>query len=142
MYAIRSFTIVATFAAVVVGAAPASADSIMSGHYTETVTNPETGKSVTNDWYFTSCGDGCTDLSVPATGGSFRVLLVNGQWTFDSSSNSHCPDGTIVPSALSTHTTWDPNSLAGTAKNTQTKPACGMQPGDTFTNNVQLAQVP
>ena len=46
-------------------ASPAWADPpTMNGHYIRTVTNTK-GQAVTNDWYFTPCGDGCVQLTTP-----------------------------------------------------------------------------
>jgi hypothetical protein len=59
----RGIAVAPTFAAVAVGAAsPAWADQTMSGHDIETVTDPSSGQSITNDWYFTPCGDGCASV--------------------------------------------------------------------------------
>ena len=43
-----------------------------------------------------------------------------------------------VDDALSSHYTWDPNSLAGTSQNTYTKAACGFSAGTTTTSNIQF----
>jgi hypothetical protein len=137
----RGFAVAAAFAAVPVGAAaPASAAPVMSGHYIETETAPD-GRSSTNDWYFTPCGDGCADVSNPATRSGFRATLVNGQWTMDSTDNVVCSDGTTEDNSTSAHYTWDPNTLAGTVQRTQTQPVCGHAP-KSFTYNVQLRQAP
>jgi hypothetical protein len=110
----------------------------MSGHYIETQTIPNTTRSASNDWYFTPCGDGCADMSNPATGGGARAMLANGQWTMDISMTPECGNGTSVDNAVNSHYTWDPNTLAGPVKNTVVQAACGTPVGFTYTSNVQL----
>jgi hypothetical protein len=115
----------------------------MSGHYIGTATDPVGGKSTTDDWYFTPCGDGCASAALQPGGQPVgQARLVNGQWTIDTTSASVCADGSQVPHAESSHYTWDPNTLAGTAQNTLTAPACGHPAGFQFTNNFQLKQAP
>ena len=75
----------------------------MNGHYVRTVTNAK-GQAVTNDWYFTPCGDGCAQLTTPPTA---QARLVNGQWTMDLVSDAVCPDGSTVPAARGAHYMWD-----------------------------------
>jgi serine/threonine-protein kinase len=113
----------------------------MSGHYIMTVTRRDTAQTVTSDWYFTPCGDGCANASgsSPIPGGQAR--LVNGQWTIDGPIVIRCPDGTSVPGVETAHYTWDPNTLVGTLQATQTKEACGYETGS-LTMNVQLRQAP
>jgi hypothetical protein len=140
------FAATAIFAGLaVVQLAPAWADTpTMSGHYIRTETNPQTGKSVTDDWYATPCGDGCASMaSKPGGPAQSQARLVNGQWTLDSPGGTgNCSDGTVVPNAVSAHYTWDPNTLAGTIQLTYQVPACGHPAGDQITNNVQLRQAP
>src|SRR6516225_329301 len=114
----RGFAVAATFAAVAVGApAPASAAPVMSGHYIKSTRYPTGGgHTLTEDWFFTPCGDGCADMSSPAAGGGAREMLVNGQWTIDRVSDVVCKDGTTEGLAANTHYTWDPNTLAGTVQ--------------------------
>jgi hypothetical protein len=111
----------------------------MSGHYIETATNSD-GQSVTNDWYFTPCGDGCASLATaPGGQASGHAQLANGQWTIDVPMTAHCRDGTVVPSGDQAHFVWDANTLAGTDAATY-KP--GVCPADarTATYNLQLRQ--
>ena len=131
----------AMLAGLAVGAAaPASATPVMSGHYIETETTPD-GRSSTNDWHFAPCGDGCADVSNPATGRGFRAMLVNGQWTIDSTDSVVCSDGTTEDNSTSAHYTWDPNTLVGTVQRTQNQSVCGHAP-KSFTYNLQLKQAP
>jgi hypothetical protein len=133
--------VAASVVALAVGAAaPASAAPAMSGHYIETSTEPQSGRSTTSDWYFTPCGDGCADMSNPATGGGSRTMLVNGQWTMDTTGATVCPDGTKVPNAQTVHYTWDPSTLAGTARITEKVATCGASAPESWTNNIQLRQ--
>ena len=112
----QSFAIAATFAAVAVGAAaPASAAPVVSGHYVKTETATD-GRTSTDDWYFTPCGDGCADVT--AGGGTSPAQLANGQWTVEGVSNAGCADGTQIAKAETVHYTWDANTLAGTVQGT------------------------
>ena len=141
----QGIAVAATFAAVAVGAAsPAWADQTMSGHDIETVTDPSSGQSITNDWYFTPCGDGCASVAIrPDASAPSQARLVNGQWTLDSAVHTlSCPDGTVLPNAVSAHYTWDPNTLAGTVQVTNNVPACGNPAGYLTTNFVQIRQAP
>jgi hypothetical protein len=143
----------AMFAGLAIGAAsPAWADpqdphdrknNQMSGHYIRTET-ASTGQPVTADWYATPCGDGCASiaLNTPNTQPFGQARLVNGQWAIDDTSDAVCPDGTVVPSASSTHYAWDANTLAGTAQLTLKVPACGNPAGYQQTNKLQLRQAP
>ena len=141
----RSFAIAATLTAVAVGAAATAwADPpTMSGHYIRTETS-QTGQSETDDWYATPCGDGCASLaSTPGGPAISQARLVNGQWTLDSAIHTlNCPDGTVVPNAVSAHYTWDPNTLAGTVQITSNGSACGIPAGYERTNDVQIRQAP
>ena len=120
-------------------AGPALAAPTMSGHYIETETD-QAGRSGTNDWYFTPCGDGCASVVIIAVGMQFQARLVNAQWTMDTTGNAVCADGSVVPNALSDHYTWDPNTLAGTVQLSANVPACGYPPGKSMTNTLQLRQ--
>ena len=142
----RGIAAAATFAAVAVGtASPAWADpATMSGHYVGTETNPRTGQTLTADWYFTPCGDGCASVAIGGTGAApLQARLVNGQWTMDTTdSAARCPDGTQVPNAEAGHWTWDPNTLAGTVQFTDKFAVCGFSAPISYTNNIQLRQAP
>jgi len=134
----RSFAIAATFAAVAVGAArPAWADQTMSGHYIMTLTT-STAYSGNQDLYFTPCGDGCATVWP----GNAQAHLVNGQWTMDGAGPVFCPDNTSVPDALTIHYSWDPNTLAGTARIEYRVAACGQPAGYQQTSNLQFRQAP
>lgn len=147
----RGFAATAMLAGLALGlAAPATAQYQMNGHYVETQSDPSTGQPlvvngqpITNDWYFTPCGDGCASVS-GAQGGQpvGQAQLVNGQWTLNTTDNADCPDGTSVPGAYGGHRAWDPNTLAGTVQVTVNTPACGSQAGVNWTNNIQLRQAP
>ena len=139
------FAATVIFAGLAVGTASAArAETTMSGHYIRIETNPQNGQSVTDDWYATPCGDGCASLaSTPGGPAISQARLVNGQWTLDSAVHTLiCPDGTVVPNAVSAHYTLDPNTLAGTVLLTYQVPACGSPAGLQVTNNVQLRQAP
>jgi hypothetical protein len=141
----RGLAAAAILAGLAVGtASTALADQpIMSGHYIKTSSalsalgTPPT----TSDWYATPCGDGCASISDPG-GVLGQVRLVNGQWTMDATMNAQCVDGSQVPSALSVHYTWDPNTLGGTSQTTAKVPECGQPAGYQQTNNLQLRQAP
>jgi len=132
--------ILAGLAVATAGPAGADPQNQMSGHYIETTTTPSTGQSSTNDWRFTPCGDGCASGASGAVTGQAR--LVNGRWTMDLTEDWVCPDGSRGLGALSTHYTWDPNTLAGTVQNTTKVPACGYSAGQQWTNNIQFRQAP
>ena len=135
----RAIAATAMFAGLAVGTASTVwAETTMSGHYIRTVTNAK-GQAVTNDWYFTPCGDGCAQLTTPATA---QARLVDGQWTMDLVSDAACPDGSTVPAARGAHYMWDPNTLAGTVQITVNVPACGEAVGQLGTANLQLRQAP
>jgi hypothetical protein len=139
----RSFAVAATFAAVAVGAAtPASAAPEMSGHYTETETAAN-GRSTTDHWYFTPCGDGCASVARKGAKAFGQAQLVGGQWKLDVTGEAAmCQDDTQVPNALSAHYTWDPSTLAGTVQTTADAPECGDPAGYQVTDNMQLRQAP
>jgi hypothetical protein len=143
----RRFVAAAMLAGLGVGLAStawAEADTTMSGHYLRTETDPQTGQSETDDWYATPCGDGCASLTdTPGGPALSQARLVNGQWTLDSAIHTlSCPDGTVVPNAVSARYTWDPNTLAGTVQVTNNVPACGNPAGYLTTNFVQIRQAP
>jgi len=129
----------AAFAAVAAGAAaaPASAAPVMMGDYVLTETNPAGHKSVTS-WNINPCGDGCADIKAGA--GTSRAQLVDGQWVLDTSNNVNCADGSYVQYATTSHMTWDPNTLAGTAQQTYVVPACGHPAGYTTTDQIQIKE--
>jgi hypothetical protein len=139
----KRLAVAATFAALAVGAAtPASAAPEMSGHYIETET-AASGRSTTNDWYFTPCGDGCASVAPKGAKAFGRAQLVGGQWILDvTAETAMCQDGTQVPDALSAHYTWDPSTLAGTVQTTADAPECGDPAGYQATDNIQLRQAP
>ncbi len=132
------------------GPAPFPADFQTDAHYISTQINPKTGQPftveghpVTNNWYFTPCGDGCASAAhTPGGPPVGQANLVNGQWVLDTTDRAECPDGTSVPDAISAHRTWDPNTLAGTVQTTGKEGACGFPAGVTETANIQLALQP
>jgi hypothetical protein len=134
------------------GAAPAPfpADFQTDAHYISTQINPKTGQPftfqghpVTNDWYFSPCGDGCASAARTPGGPPLgQAHLVNGQWVLDTTDGADCPDGTNVPNAIAAHRTWDPNTLAGTVQTTGLQPACGNPVGVPETVNIQFQLVP
>lgn len=141
----RGFAATVIFAGLAVGSASAAwAETTMSGHYIRIETDPQTGQSETDDWYATPCGDGCASLaSTPGGPAISQARLVNGQWTLDSAIHTlNCPDGTVVPNAVSAHYTWDPNTLAGTVQLASNGSACGIPARYERTNDVQIRQAP
>jgi hypothetical protein len=139
----RGFAATAIFAGLAVGTASAAwAETTMSGHYLRIETDPQTGQSETDDWYATPCGDGCASLALTPGGPVIsQARLVNGQWTLESAIHTlNCPDGTVVPNAVSAHYTWDPDTLAGTVQLTSNVPACGIPGGYQTPNDVQIRQ--
>jgi hypothetical protein len=140
----RGFVATVIFAGLAVGtASTAWADTTMSGHYIRTETGPS-GQSQADDWYATPCGDGCASIaSTPGGPELSQARLVDGQWTLASVLHTlACPDGTVVPNAVSGQYTWDPNTLAGTVQLTYNVPACGNPAGYQTTNSVQFTQAP
>ena len=138
----RSLAVAAAFAAVTVGAAaPATAAPEMnSGHYKETETDAG-GRSTTDDWYISPCGDGCASVAHKGAKAFGQAKVVGGQWTLDvTGETAMCPDGTQVPSALSAHYTWDPKTLAGSVQTTADAPECGDPAGFQATDTIQLRQ--
>ena len=141
----RGMAAAAMLAGLAVGTASAAwADTTLSGHYVETETGAESGQSITYDWYATSCGDGCASLEFTPGGPiQSQAQLVKGQWILDTTGAPlRCPDGSVVPNAVSEHYTVDSNTLAGTVQLTYEVPACGNPAGHTQTNNLELRQAP
>ena len=140
----RGAAAAAMLAGLAVGTASAAwADTTLSGHYLRTETSPESGQSITLDWYATPCGDGCASLaSTPGGPTVSQAQLVNGQWIVDTTGAPvKCPDGSAIY-AVSAHYTLDPNTLAGKVLLTYQVPACGNPAGHTQTNNLELRQAP
>jgi hypothetical protein len=138
MTVIRVIAAAAMFAGLAVGtASTAWAAPTMSGHYIATDTVSSGGQSITSDWYFTPCGDGCANVSIGTTGTS-QARLVNNQWTLDTDHTTVCPDGSKVSRAGTAHYTWDPNTLAGTDQITEKIATCGATTPESWTNNLQL----
>ena len=129
----------AMFAGLAVGAAGTVwADTpTMNGSYTLTATTPA-GATFTTSWTVSSCGDGCVFIKAGAGGSQAR--LVDGQWVLDTSNNVNCADGSYVQYATTSHMTWDPNTLAGTAQQTYVVPACGHPAGYTTTDQIQIKE--
>jgi len=133
----RGFAATAILGCLAVGSASmAWADTpTMSGNYTETSTTPS-GKSIDNSWAVNSCGNGC--LWVKAGLGASQALLVDGQWVMDTMNNIACTGGGYTLYGTSTHTVWDPNTLAGTATHTYVTGACGRAPGDVQVDQIAI----
>jgi hypothetical protein len=126
----------AMFAGLACGlAAPVSADP-MNGHYIETETYPD-GHQVNSDWYFTPCGDTCSDI-----GHLGQAHLVDGQWKLDGHGGVSCEQGGDTPKAIHYVYSWDPNSLDGTVLITNNVDACGNKAGYQETNQLHLAPAP
>jgi hypothetical protein len=126
----------AMFAGLALGlAAPAFGDPL-NGHYIETETYPD-GHQINSDWYFTPCGDGCSDI-----GHLGQAHLVDGRWTLDGHGGVSCEQGGDIPKAIHFVYSWDPNSLAGTVQITNNVDACGNKQGYQETNQLQLAPAP
>ena len=140
----RGFAATVIFAGLAIGTASAAwADTTMSGHYLRNEAG-QSGQLGTADWYATPCGDGCASIAdTPGGPEVSKARLVNGQWTLASASHTlACPDGTVVPNAVSGQYTWDPNTLTGTDQLTYKVPACGKPAGYQTTNSVQFTQAP
>jgi hypothetical protein len=136
----RGFAATAIFGCFAVGSASmAWADTpTMSGNYTETTTTPG-GKTIDNSWAINSCGDGC--LWIKAGLGASQAKLVDGQWVMDTMSNVSCAGtGEYTLYGTSTHTTWDANSLAGTAAHTYIVGTCGKPAGYTQVDQISIKQ--
>jgi hypothetical protein len=112
----------------------------MSGHYIKTETN-QSGQSSTDDWYFTSCGDGCASVGTAPGGSSVgQARLVSGEWALDANIPVSCDDGRQIANPGTTHYTWDPNSLAGAGAMTYQVQGCYHPAGWTFNTSIQLRQ--
>jgi hypothetical protein len=135
----RGFAATAIFGCLAVGSASTAwADTpTMSGSYTETSTTPS-GKTIDNSWTVNSCGNGC--LWVKAGLGASQALLVDGQWVMDTMNNVACSGGGYTLYGTSTHTVWDPNTLAGTSTHTYVTGACGRPPGDVQVDQISIKQ--
>ena len=130
----RGFATGALFAGLaMVFTAPVSSADSLDGHYIETETYPD-GHSIHDDWYITSCGDGCA--SIKHLGDAH---LVDGQWTLDGKGGVSCEEGGDVRDAIAFHYTWDPNSLDGNVQITNNVAACGNPQGYQENNNLHLA---
>lgn len=113
----------------------------MSGHYIKATTGPGGGRTFTENWYFTPCGDGCADMSSPAAGVSGRAMLVDGQWTLDSTEDIVCKGGVTEGNAASAHYTWDANTLTGTVQVDQRQPVCD-HPPRSYSLSFRLTKAP
>jgi hypothetical protein len=132
----RGIAVAAVLAGVAVGTASAAwADTTMSGHYIEMRSD---GK--TTDFNFTPCGDGCASMA--SNQGSMEAHLIDGQWVADTPNNANCSDGGVVSGAISSHYTWDPNTLAGNVHNTMKVAACGNPLGQSWDVGMQLKSAP
>jgi serine/threonine-protein kinase len=116
---------------------PYESSRTMSGHYIITETNSTGVQSLTSDWYFTSCGDGCASIATASGVQPWsQARLINGQWTVDGEIQSTCP-------VKAAHYTWDPNTLAGIGQITQKESSsCSVNPLTQYTTNVQLRRAP
>jgi hypothetical protein len=137
----RNIAVTTAFAGLIVGAAgTASAGApTMDGGYTLTSTSPG-GKSVDTDWTVNSCGEGC--VYIKAGAGGSQAHFVDGQWVMNTIDNIQCADGSWVLYAANAHMTWDPNSLAGSNILTYIVPACGLPPGHSQSNQIQIKATP
>ncbi len=133
----RGFAATAFFGCLAVGSpSMAWADTpTMNGSYTETSTTPS-GKSIDNSWTVNSCGNGC--LWVKAGLGASQATLQDGQWVMDTMNNIACVGGGYTLYGTSTHTVWDPNTLAGTATHTYILGACGRPAGDVQVDQIAI----
>lgn len=144
----RTAAILATAAASIALAPVAVADTQMSGHYTETTTNRESGQTITNHWFATGCGDGCATVQLCDNAKrenceTAKAQLSDGRWKMDVSDiDVACPDGSVIPKAAHFHYEWNPSSLAGTGEGTREGPGCpvGITPVTTATD-IQLKLV-
>lgn len=145
----RTAAFLVATAAVGIALAPvAVADTQMSGHYTETTTNRESGQTITNHWFFTPCGDGCAtvqlcDNTKRENCENAKAQLSDGRWKMDVSDiDVGCPDGSVIPKAARFHYEWNPSSLAGTGEGTREGPGCpGLITPVAATTDIQLKLV-
>ncbi|OBB87655.1 hypothetical protein A5760_25510 [Mycobacterium colombiense] len=72
--------------------------------------------------------------------GGSQARLVDDQWVLDTMNNVTCSDGAYILYATSSHLTWDPNTLAGTAQHTYLIPVCGHPAGYSYTDQIQIKQ--
>ncbi|MDM4141485.1 MULTISPECIES: hypothetical protein [Mycobacterium] len=135
----RGFATTAMFAGLAAcSAGTAWADTpTMNGNYTETATTPA-GATFNTSWAVNSCGDGC--IFIKAGLGGSQARLIDGQWVLDTMNNVACADGSSVQYASSSHMTWDPNTLEGTAQQTYVIPACGHPAGYSYTDQIKIKQ--
>jgi hypothetical protein len=110
----------------------------MSGHYIRTETDPQSGRSIDEDWYATSCTGGCAQITTGS--GTYQARLVNNQWTMDANGSTTCPDGSTVPNANTSHYIWDPNTLVGTGHVTEKIATCGATAPESWTITLTLRQ--
>jgi hypothetical protein len=112
-----------------------------SGRYIAVETAP-TGRTATNVWEVTPCGDGCADVAETEDGGSTRgrAVLEDGEWVFDLTLKAICGDGSsVVPYAGTGHFTISADTLRGTVRANWTKEACGLPPG-VVTHNISMTR--
>jgi hypothetical protein len=112
-----------------------------SGRYIAVETAP-TGRTATNVWEVTPCGDGCADVAETEDGGSTRgrAVLEDGEWVFDLTLKAICGDGSsVVPYAGTGHFTISAATLRGTVRANWTKEACGLPPG-VVTHNISMTR--
>ena len=99
---------------------------------------PTPTHQVNSDWYFTPCGDACSEISHLG-----QAHLVNGQWKLDGHGGVSCEQGGDTPKAIHfVCNSWDPNSLDGTVQITNNVDACGNKAGYQETNQSHLAPAP
>jgi hypothetical protein len=114
---------------------------VFSGRYIAVETAP-TGRTATNVWEVTPCGDGCADVAETEDGGSTRgrAVLEDGEWVFDLTLKAICSDGSsVVPYAGTGHFTIGADTLRGTVRANWTKEACGLPPG-VVTHNISMTR--
>ncbi|BBZ11743.1 hypothetical protein [Mycobacterium branderi] len=154
----RGLAAVATFAAAVVGAAgPARADDPDQSAQAPPAEPPAASATPNGisgtflaveegdppaQWVFTSCGDNCTEVTLP-DGRARLVYMELGQWRMDDLDNVNAVKCTADGSEhLGTaHYSWDPTTLTGEAWATDDTGACGETAG-TDTDSVPFSLTP
>lgn len=93
-------------------------------------------------WEFTSCGDNCTEVTLP-DGRARLVFMEVGKWRMDDLDNDNAVKCSADGSEhLGTaHYSWDPMTLTGEAWATDDTGACGETPG-TDTDSVPFSLTP
>jgi hypothetical protein len=113
--------------------------SSFSGRYTMTVTNPDNGRSVTQAWVVTPCGDGCANIATEDDAPYAQAHLAGGFWSWDDITSQACDDGSRIDNAGTSHNVLDATTLRGTSYITWSK-ACAGSTTDPNTDTIVLTR--